>query len=167
MQWKPHNCILYEDTLELVILTQSAKYWSKVLHLPKSHCQLMAQILSSLWLEMFSWCVNNSNAAYNSMTKTVQLFHDMLRKGMNQQVCIPVGCVPAAHWLSASQGCLVLGGVWSGGCVWSWGCLVGGCGPVGCLLLGGVVCGDVWSWGVWYPSMHWGRHPPRQNHRCL
>ena len=35
MQWKPYNCILYEETLETVILTQSANHWSKVLHLPK------------------------------------------------------------------------------------------------------------------------------------
>ena len=36
MQSKPHNCILFEDTLETVILTQNARHWSKVLHLPKS-----------------------------------------------------------------------------------------------------------------------------------
>ena len=42
--------------------------------------------------------------------------------------------------------------------------------PRGCLLQGGCT----WSWGVsglgvWYPSMHWGRHPPpvnRMTNRC-
>ena len=164
------------------------------------------------------------------------------------QECIPVGCVPAAHWpyagvcfgggVSASGGCwpLLHGGVWSrgfclvwgdlshSGGVWSGGFCSGGgglSGPRGCLLLGGGgvsgprgcllqgmsaqggVCsrgvwswarcllwgvsgpsggvsglglclvwgvsalgGGVWSWG-WYPSMHWGRHPPscEQNDR--
>ena len=88
----------------------------------------------------------------------------------------------------SGQGCLLLGGVWSGGClplgglvwgvssprglvrgvvlpggVWSGGCLLPEVWSGGCLLLG-VVC----SWmvsalvglvrGV-YPSMHCGRHP--------
>ena len=49
-----------------------------------------------------------------------------------------------------------VGGVCSGGCL-----LLGGC-----LLPGGLLWGGVCSWGVsargghWYPSMHWGRHPP-------
>ena len=47
--------------------------------------------------------------------------------------------------------CLLGGGVcsWEGGVCSQW-----GSGPMG----GGLVRG-VWS-GGWYPSMHWGRHPP-------
>ena len=119
--------------------------------------------------------------------------------------CIPVGCVPAAHWPYTGAcffgGCLLLGGVCSqgvsasggGGCLLqggacSWGCLLwGGMSALGgCLLPGGVCYGgwDVCSggsapggWcllresvcsrgvsalggGVWYPNMHWDRHPP-------
>ena len=113
-----------------------------------------------------------------SSTSTINAERNILK-----QECIPVGCVPAACWPYAGVyfqvGCKKkknpekiqkkspvpgLGGVWSGGVcsrgsVWSGGvCLVwgvsglGGClVPGGCLLPGG---------GVWYPSMHWGRHPP-------
>ena len=45
--------------------------------LPKTY------ILSQSWLEMFSY-VSKSKSACDSMRKTVQLFHDMLTKGMNQ-----------------------------------------------------------------------------------
>ena len=149
-----------------------------------------------------------------------------------QQECIPVGCVPAAHWpysrvwlrgggMSAAGGCLLRGGVCSRGDVYSggvcsqglsaWGgvcsqggvcsggvstpgCLLWGVSapgecllpgrcllpggvsaPGGCLLLGGICSqGGVCSGGVsaprgWYPSMHWGRHPPpvnRMTNRC-
>ena len=48
-------------------------------------------------------------------------------------------------------GCLLLGGCLLPGGVCSWGMSApGGSAPGGCLLPGG-----------WYPSMHWGRHPPR------
>ena len=92
---------------------------------------------------------------------------------------------PEGWWVSASGGCLL------GGCLLrdmsAWGCLLqggvislrgvcvcsqggvcsGGCllWGEGCLLRGRGVC----SWGgVWYPSMHWGRHPPvnRMTNRC-
>ena len=65
---------------------------------------------------------------------------------------------PRGVW---SRGVLALGGVWSQGDVWSRGvCLV----PGGVSGLGGVSTPR----GVWYPSMHWGRHPPvnRMTDRC-
>ena len=69
-----------------------------------------------------------------------------------KQECIPVGCVPAAHW--PYSGVCFPGG---------WGCLLpGGSAPRGGSSPGGGGCsqrgGRGWWW--WYPSMHWGRHPP-------
>ena len=96
------------------------------------------------------------------------------------EVCLVWGGV------SAPRGCLVLGGLLPGGCLVlgvasaSGGCLL----PGGCLVLGvmsapgvsglGGVCsggvsapGGCLLWG-WYPSMHWGRHPPcEQDHTHL
>ena len=70
------------------------------------------------------------------------------------------GCLLRGAWSRGVGVCLLPGGlVWGRGVpapmgaglgqgnAWSWGCLL----PGGCLVLGG-----------WYPSMHWGRHPPRQ-----
>ena len=102
--------------------------------------------------------------------------------------CIPVGCVPPARWpylpaggwVSACSGeclpALGVGGMSARGgvCSQGWcllqgvsaprgrGCLLQGVSAPwrGCLpggLLGGGVCS---AGGVWYPSMHWGRHPP-------
>ena len=48
------------------------------------------------------------------------------------------------------RGCLFLGGVCSRGCLPQGVCSQGVSASRGCLLLG----------GCWYPSMHWGRHPP-------
>ena len=81
-----------------------------------------------------------------------------------KQECIPVGCIPAAHWPYA--GACFWGGVWSGGVsaprgVCSGGCLLwGGVCSRGCLLWGRGVCvcsrgclvlGGVWSGGVSAP----------------
>ena len=95
-----------------------------------------------------------------------------------KQECIPVGCVPPAHW-PYLPACSALGG-----CLLRRGCLLqGGVCSQGVSALGGVcskggVCsrgvsapGGVCSWGCLllrgcllprrvYPSMHWGRHPP-------
>ena len=88
------------------------------------------------------------------------------------QECIPVGCVPAAHWPYTGV-CFPGGGggVCSGG-VCSEGCLLGEGvsaprGGVSAPKGEGVCSGGVCSGGVWYPSMHWGRHPPpcEQNDR--
>ena len=49
---------------------------------------------------MFSWCVSNSNRACNSMGKTVQLFHDMFTKGVNQLLGDP-NC-DASQWSGAA-----------------------------------------------------------------
>ena len=70
------------------------------------------------------------------------------RELKSEQECIPVGCVPPAHW-PYLPACSARGGVPGlGGSAWSGGkCLVRGSAR-GCLLRGG-----------WYPSMHWGRHP--------
>ena len=87
------------------------------------------------------------------------------------------GGVSAPGWCLlqgvSARGCLLWGDVysWGGVCsggVCSRGCLLqgmstpGGVCSGGCLLQGGVC-----SWG-WYPSMHWGRHPPvnRMTDRC-
>ena len=84
-----------------------------------------------------------------------------------KQDCVPVGCVPPARWPylpacsapggSWSRGCLVQGSAWSGGVPDPGG---GGCG-------GAWSGGCAWS-GGWYPSMHWGTHPPvnRMTNRC-
>ena len=61
-----------------------------------------------------------------------------------------------------SQGVSVLGGVCS------WGCLLWGMSALGGVCSGGVCSQGVSALkeevsalgGVWYPSMHWGRHPP-------
>ena len=71
-----------------------------------------------------------------------------------EQDCIPLGCIPPAHWsyLPACSGqgrCLLPGGAWSQGSTWFGG---GALVPWGCLLLGG---GGAWSqgvctqWGAW------------------
>ena len=82
-----------------------------------------------------------------------------------------------------SGGCLLPGGgVCSGRCLhWGGVCLGvsapgGGSAPGGMSAPGGVYLGGVCSrgacllWGVWYPSMHRGRHPPppvnRMTNRC-
>ena len=59
------------------------------------------------------------------------------------------GGVSAPGRVSAPRG---VSAPWVGVC--SWGCLLQGVGVCsgGCLL----------PEGVWYPSMHWGRHPPRE-----
>ena len=72
------------------------------------------------------------------------------------QECIPVGCVPAAHW------------PYAGACSWRGDvCFQGGSALGGYVsALGGVCSGGSAWWdvcsqgGVWYSSMHWGRHPP-------
>ena len=68
----------------------------------------------------------------------------------NEQECIPVGCVPAAHWPYAAVSLVPGGSPWSGGRVV---CLVGGGvgGRLGGLLGpggGGVVC-LVRGWSAW------------------
>ena len=84
-------------------------------------------------------------------------------KRRKKQDCIPVGCVPPAHW-PYLPACCVPGGAWSRGVpglggAWSRGCLVRGV----CLVRGGCVPGP----GGWYPSMHWGRPPVnRITNRC-
>ena len=59
-------------------------------------------------------------------------------KHIHTQECIPLGCVPAAHWLYA------------GGEV---------CFPGGCLLPGGACSQEGGLPPGGYPSMHWGRPP--------
>ena len=49
---------------------------------------------------MFSWCVRNSKSICNSVIKTVQLFHDMLIKVVNQLLGDP-NC-KASQWLRGS-----------------------------------------------------------------
>ena len=95
-----------------------------------------------------------------------------------KQDCIPVRCIPPARWpylpvcspLRGGGGgclpdlggvCLVLGEggaclVRGGACLVQGGCLVWG----RCLVWGGAWFGGCLVRGVWYPSMHWGRHPP-------
>ena len=101
------------------------------------------------------------------------------------RVCFPGGCLlqgVSALGGVCSWGCL-LGGVCSGGMSALGGCLLwgvcsrgvstpGGVCSQGVSALGGLLggCllqGCVCSWG-WYPSMHWGRHPPmnRMTDRC-
>ena len=67
---------------------------------------------------------------------------------------LPGGVCSGRVGVSAPRGCLL----WEGG-----GCLLWGC-----LLLGRCLLWGVCSGGVWYPSMHWGRHPPvnRMTDRC-
>ena len=68
-------------------------------------------------------------------------------------VLSPGGLVPGV-W---SRGCPLWGvsgpggrGVSGPGVCMLWGVSA----PGGCLLQGGLLWGDVCSWGVWYPSMH-------------
>ena len=83
-------------------------------------------------------------------------------------VCFPGGCLLPGGFCSRG-GCLLLWGVCYRGCLLPGQCLLGGCllpgasAPGGCLLLGVSAPG-----GVWYPSMHWGRHPPvnRMTNSC-
>ena len=67
-----------------------------------------------------------------------RLMRIMPRKYKSKQVCIPVGCVPAAHWpYAGGGGCLLPGGAsFPGGGASLWG--------------GGAVV---------VSSMHWGRPP--------
>ena len=76
-------------------------------------------------------------------------FNAVFGKNNTKQECIPVGCLPPAccPYLPActvlGRGCLLPGGVWSGGCLLQVGCL--------------------WFRGM-YPSMQWDP-PCEQNHR--
>ena len=82
------------------------------------------------------------------------------------------GCI-LGRVVSASGGCLLLGG-----CLICGGCLLPGVCSRGVSALRGLLRGlsapgvsapgGVCSrGGVWYPSMHWGRHPPcGQTHAC-
>ena len=64
-----------------------------------------------------------------------------ISKKCKKQECIPVGCVPAARRPYA-------GVCFPGGCLLWEGLLRGVPGPGGCLVLGGVWSqGGVWSWG--------------------
>ena len=62
-------------------------------------------------------------------------------------------------------GCLVPGGCLLRGSVCSWGVSTWG----GCLLLGGCLLQGGWVSAPrgWYPSMHWGRHPPQERQLLL
>ena len=91
-------------------------------------------------------------------------------------VCFPGGCLlrgVCSQGVSASRGVSGPGGAflrwvscpeggglpWGGsgpGCVCSW----GGDAIPACTEGMSAPRGGVWSWGVCYPSMHWGRHPP-------
>ena len=78
---------------------------------------------------------------------------------------LPGGCL---LWgVSANRGCLLQGVSANGGCL-----LMGVSAPRGVSALGGICSGGVCSrgvsapmggvcsqGGVWYPNMHWGRHP--------
>ena len=103
-----------------------------------------------------------------------------MRTGRSLTVCRSV--LPEGGGVSAPEGvvvcscgeCPLLGGICSGGggCLLPGGCLLqggllwgvvysGGVSAPGGSALGGVSApGGVCSWGVWYPSMHQGRHPP-------
>ena len=84
-------------------------------------------------------CVNN----WDDMTLT-RMHSSRMRTGRSLTVyrsLLPGGCL--LRLCVCSRG----SGVCSGGLCLLWGCSPGG----GCLLR-----------GVWYPSMHWGRHPPRE-----
>ena len=113
--------------------------------------------------------------------------HSFVQTSIKQDY-IPVGCVPPARWpyLPASS---ARGGGWSGGCLfggvpaWSrWGVCSWGVPGLGGLPDPGGVPGPggrvpgLGGWGAclvpeempgprgvgWYPSMHWGRHPRRE-----
>ena len=63
--------------------------------------------------------------------------HFFLRDEISKQECIPVGCVPPAHWpypIVSWGGCLPKGGVCPGDVY------LGGCLPKGCVYLEGVPC---------------------------
>ena len=130
----------------------------------------------------FNWLENGNLSPHVSqmkfMSECLYLCLCNPLKYISKQECIPVGCVPAARWPYA--GGLLLGGV----CSWEVsalrgvsalsgvsalvGCLLLGdvCSWGGCLLLGGVcsrgvsALGGCLLFGGWYPSVHWGRHPP-------
>ena len=120
----------------------------------------------------------------------VKYTHDLAQKSIDipvpcgkvlgpccKQECIPVGCVPAAHWPYAvvcfprGVGCLLPGGVCSrGGLLWgvsapggvcsrgccSGGVCSGGCLLRGCLLPGGVCSGGCLLGGVCLGVSAWG-----------
>ena len=129
-------------------------------------------ILQSIFRNSFQ-CSQSGFSEYDDVDSFIKYWQQGLSKNFHQQKCIPVGCVPAAHWpyagvcFSGGGGGLLWGGVVPGprGVCSCWGVptLVGSA-PGGCLLWG--VC----SWGMpgpggWHPSMHWGRPPHEQNDR--
>ena len=65
--------------------------------------------MSKLQVEMFSWCVSNSKTICNSSEKTVQLFHDMATKGVNQLLGDPNS--EASQWLKGLL--LSIDNIWS------------------------------------------------------
>ena len=81
-------------------------------------------------------------ASFSPVEKSMESIH---YKNHFQQVCIPVGCVPAAHWPYSGRGvcyrglCLILGGACCGvSATGGVSATNGVSAPRGCLLLGGV-----------------------------
>ena len=76
------------------------------------------------------------------------------------------GCLLWGWEVSALGGCLLWGGVCSQRGVSAPGRDGGMSAPRSGVSALGVVSAPAWVW--WYPSMHWGRHPPPrgQNHTC-
>ena len=112
-------------------------------------------------------------------------FLTVFGKNYAKQECIPVGCVPAARWPYAGvcfpgdakkiQNKKIPKKNWGGGLVLGGMSGLGVSGPGGCLVQGVSGPGGIWSRRVsgprgvsgpgvcvWYPSMNWSRHPPRE-----
>ena len=82
---------------------------------------------------------NTHNTSQNVWRHKISKHETGICKRKSTQECIPVGCVPPAHW-PGGGGCMTRGGVWLGGVCLTQGCLTWG----GCLTRGK---GGVWPGG--------------------
>ena len=104
---------------------------------------------------------NTHNTSQNVWRHKISKHETGICKRKSTQECVPVGCVPPAHW-PGGGGCMTRGGVWLGGV-----CLTQGCLTWGGVWLGGRGVFDlgegVWPRGVSDPGggcLTWGASDP-------
>ena len=104
------------------------------------------------YLRLVCYQINQINSFVDSLGKKARGITEMITRMHSSRM-------RTGRSLTVCQSLLLwgVGGLFWGG-ICSWGVSALGRGFVcsgGCLLWGGVC-----PWGVWYPNMHWGRHPP-------